>query len=114
MVARCIGIGLLVLLGIFALGWMIEGNDFFMYKFFGPKREAVRREVFENTKSYRQGMIQELQNMQFKYIQADSSAKDALASIILHRAADFPKDDMPADLRSFIDGLKRNQTKQRY
>jgi hypothetical protein len=96
---------------VLALIWLAQGNDFFMLKVFAPKYEQVRRETFEQTKSYRQGMIQELQNMQFQYEEADKSHKDALASIILHRAADFPAEDMPTDLRRFIQSLKTKENK---
>lgn len=99
-------VGFLLLLTI---GWVAQGNSFFMFKFFAPKYEQVRRETFEQSKAYNQGMIQELQNMQFEYIKADTEHKDALASIILHRAADYDEDKMPADLRSFIRSLKSNQ-----
>lgn len=100
---------LLVLVVLMGLGWFVQGNEFFMYKFWAPKQEAVRRQIFEETKSYNQGMIQELQNMQFEYEKtADQSAKDRMASIILHRAADFPEERMPQDLRTFIAKLKHN------
>ena len=89
-----------------ALAWLVQGSDFILYKYWGPKYEGVRREIFEETKSYNQGMIQELQNMRFDYEQADPEHKDALAGIILHRSADYPQDKLPADLRSFIDGLR--------
>jgi hypothetical protein len=55
------------------LGWIAEGNNFFLYKFFAPKYAAVQRQTFEQTKSYNQGMIQEMQNMQFQYEQASPS-----------------------------------------
>ena len=99
MVVACIA-------GILAGSWIIQGNEFFLYKFFAPRQEQVRREVFEQTKSYRQGMVQELQNMQFEYIKADSEHKAAMKSLILHRAADFPVNDMPSDLADFIQSLK--------
>ena len=92
-----------------ALTWLVQGNEFFLYKVFAPQHEKVRRQVFEETKSYNQGMVQELQNMQFEYIKADKEHKAALASIILQRAADFPEDKMPADLRSFIWDLKKER-----
>jgi hypothetical protein len=95
---------------LLGLTWVFQGNDFFLYKYFAPKQEAVRRQVFEETKSYNQGTIQELQNMQFEYIKADTNHQAALASIILHRAADYPEDKMPADLREFVQKLKREQT----
>lgn len=99
---------LLIVVGT-GIAWISTGSDFILYKYWAPKQEQVRREVFEQTKSYNQGMIQELQNMQYQYVQADKAHKDALASIILHRAADFNPDNLPYDLRQFIDGLKRER-----
>lgn len=103
---KAILIGLLVIVLMLGLAWVATGNDFFLYKAFAPKFEQVRRETFEQSKAYNQGMIQELQNMQFEYIKADNNQKDALASIILHRAADYDENKLPYDLRSFIQKLK--------
>lgn len=97
---------------VLALTWVFQGNDFFLYRYFAPKQEQVRREVFENSRAFNQGMVQELQNMQFEYLkQTDPKAKDAMASIILHRASGYNLDDpiVPADLRDFISQLKREQ-----
>jgi hypothetical protein len=76
-----------------------------MYRTFGPQQEAARRSVFEESKAYNDGMVQELQNMQFQYIQAKPEHREALASVIRHRAAGYPQDRLPADLRSFISSL---------
>ena len=103
---------LVVVICMTALGWFFQGNDFFMYKFFAPRQAAVERKVFENTPSFNKGQIQELENMQFKYIEEkDPNAKAALASIILHRASGYNLDDpdVSQDLRSFIQGLKNKQ-----
>lgn len=97
------------LAAILALGWILALNDLAFTGFFAPKQEAIRRQTFEQSKSYNQGTIQELQNMQFEYIKADSAHKDALASIILHRAADFDEERLPSDLKSFIHTLKNEQ-----
>ncbi len=96
------------LLIVFGITWAAQGNDFFLYKVFAPEYENVHRETFENSKAYRQGIIQELTNMQFEYIQADDEEKKALAPIILRRAADFDlnKSDVPQDLRDFIEQLR--------
>lgn len=102
------GLILLGLIIVIALTWVSRGNDFFLSKFFAPKQEAVRREVFEESKAFNQGMVQELQNMRFQYEQASSEHKAALASIILHRAADYDMEKLPPDLRSFIEGLRSN------
>lgn len=54
-------------------------------------------------------MIQELQAFQFEYIKSTPDQKLALASIILHRASDFPTKNMPPDLRIFINELKQER-----
>ncbi|MBP2653332.1 MAG: hypothetical protein H6Q73_901 [Firmicutes bacterium] len=100
---------IMVLFVICCITWVIQGNDFFLYKTFAPAQEQVRRETFEQSKAYNQGMIQELQNMQFEYIKATDSQKDALAAIILHRAADYDMDNLPTDLRQFIQKLRRGE-----
>jgi hypothetical protein len=111
------GYAFLALIVIFALTWAIQGNDFFINKFFAPKQEAVRREVFENSKAFNQGMVQELENMQLEYVRSkDEKAKEAMASIILHRASGYNLEDpaVSADLRSFIQKLKSDQTGSGY
>ena len=96
--------------GLLALMWIFQGNDFFLYKTFAPKYEGVRRETFEQSKAYNQGMQQELQNMQFEYVQASPEQKDALSSIILHRVADYDITLLTPDLQRFIEQLRRERT----
>lgn len=103
--------GLLALVAMLGLTWLAQGNEFFLMKVFAPRVEQVRRETFEQSKAFNQGMIQELQNMQFEYGKATDDQKSALASVILHRAADYDESKMPADLRSFVDGLRNERTK---
>lgn len=98
---------------VFGLTWLLQGNDFFLYQYFAPKYTKVQRQVFEQSTSYNQGMVQELQNMQFEYIKADKEHKAALASIILHRAADYDEAQLPPDLHQFIDQLKQEQVMER-
>lgn len=105
---------ILALALVLALVWVVQGNNFFMYKVFAPAQEQVRRDTFEQSRAYRQGMIQELQNMQYEYVQATPEQKDALASIILHRVADFDLTlpDVPTDLRQFIEQLREQRSSQ--
>lgn len=110
---RYIGFAVIGLVAILALTWAVQGNSFFLYKTFAPKQEQVRREVFEQSKAYRQGMIQELENMHAQYVTASPEHQAALASIILHRAADVDESIMPANLKAFIDTLKAEQYKAR-
>lgn len=106
---KYIGIGILALIAMLGLGWIFTGNDFFIYRYFAPKEEAVRRQVFEQSKAYNQGMVQEIQNMQFQYVQADAEHKKALAAIILHRTADYNMSQMPPDTWDFVSGLRRDR-----
>lgn len=97
------------LLALLLIIWALQGSDFFLTKVFAPKYEQVRRDTFEQSNAYNQGMIQELQNMQFEYVKAAPEQQDALASIILHRAADYDVDKLPPDLRTFVLQLRHSR-----
>ena len=105
------GVGFLILL--LSVSWVVQGNEFFLYKVFAPRMEQVRREVFEQSKAYNQGMQQEIENMIFQYQQADEGHRQALAAIILHRVADYDLDKMPSDVRTFILSLRRERMVER-
>lgn len=104
------GIGILALL--FGLTWIAEGNDFFLYQVFAPKRAAVERQVFEETKSYNDGMAQQLSSMELDYIKASPEQKAALRSVILHRYAGYDEARLPLDLRSFLSSIRRSEVTQ--
>jgi hypothetical protein len=92
-------------IGLTALGWGATYHELLFTSFFAPKFENVRRQTFEQSKSFRDGSIQELQNMQFEYIRSDAAHKKALADVIRHRAAEVPVDAMPPSLYAFISNL---------
>jgi hypothetical protein len=98
-------IGFLILSALFALGWIVAYNNLAMMKVFAPATEQVRRETFENSKAYRDGMVQELRSMQFEYVLADDAHKAALANVIRHKIAGFPEAAIPYDLQQFIKEL---------
>ena len=91
--------------GAGAIGWGLTYHELIFTSFFAPKFENVRRNTFEQSKSFRTGAVQELQNMQFEYIKAAPEHKKALADVIRHRALEVPADAMPTDLQSFISNL---------
>lgn len=100
------------LLGIvlfFAIIWGLAFHGIIFQSVFSPMQENVNRKVFENTKSYNQGMAQELQKMQFEYIKAPKEQQGMLASVILQRTADYDLERLPPNLKSFIEGLKRER-----
>ncbi len=109
---KVIGIVLAVLIGVFGLVWLFEGETLLRYSVFAPRYEQQRRTIFEQSRAFNQGMVQELENMQFEYVKASPEQRDALSSIILHRASGYDMDDpiVPQALRSFINGLRRDRT----
>lgn len=86
-------------------GWLLTGNHLAMSKVFNPEFEQARRDTFEQSKAYRDGMVQELRAMQFEYVKADPAHQAGLASVIRHRLAGFPTDALPADLQLFVQQL---------
>ncbi len=73
-------LALLFLLGLYGLGW---------FKFFAPKTENIRREVFENTQSYTHGKIQDLAKYCEEYNKSNSTGREAIKQLILFRFAEF-------------------------
>lgn len=104
---KTIGLVILVIVVFFGAWWVVAGNSFFIYKWLAPQIQATQREVFEESKSYNQGMAQNLQKMQFEYIrEKDPDAKAALASVILHEYAAYDTEKLPDDQREFLNSLK--------
>lgn len=104
---KAFGSIILVLVFILGIAWIAQGNDFFLMKLFAPKYEQVRRETFEQSKAYNDGMCQELRNMQFEFAKATPTQKVALKNIILHRVSGFPEKNLPSDLQLFLNDLRK-------
>ncbi len=94
-----VGVVLAVLVGVLALTWLLQGNDWFMYKFWAPKYEAVRRQTYEQTKSFRQGSIQRLGTLCTQVTEADDEHKPMLRDVISHEFAEWGTADVPAYLQ---------------
>lgn len=99
------------LLVIFGGAWAVEGNDFFMTKYFAPKEEAVRRQVFEESKAYNDGMAQQLEARRLDYAKAATpEQRQAIGSVVLHMFAGYDKNQLTADDRLFLDKVQAEQT----
>lgn len=99
-------VGVLGLVALLGLGWIFTYNDIALTHFSQPRYEAIRRETFEQSKAYNQGMVQNLRTMQESYVLADDEHKTALASVIKHETADYDVDSLPPDLQTFVRGLR--------
>lgn len=89
-----------VIVFIIAMAWVVQGNQFFMYKVFAPKTEAVKREVFKQSKEYQHGTIQELDKTRLEYVKTnDADIKSVMEKRALRLVAEFDKSNLPDDLR---------------
>jgi hypothetical protein len=84
------------------IDWFVQGSNFFMYKFFAPKQEAVRREVYEQTKSYKQGSIQRLGTLCSQIATADSAHAPMLNDIITQEFVEWDTTAVPQHLRKCL------------
>ena len=88
------------ILGLFAL---LAFGGFQIRKVLMPAEESLRREVFEQSKSYIDGTIRDLDNLRLQWLGADNDVqKAALASVATQRAADFPRDELPERIREWL------------
>jgi hypothetical protein len=97
-----------ILMAIFIVAFLATGMDFAIFKFWAPKMENVKREVFEGTKSYQEGMAQELVGYYTAYAQADSATKNAIKGVVLHKLANYPPeayDRLPDYLKLWVSQL---------
>jgi hypothetical protein len=100
-----IAVGGIIILVVLAFTFEVGGLAW--KSFFAPKHEAVRREVFKETRSYNEGNEQELIKLRLEYLRADSDDKEALASTIRLSFADYPEDQLDSpDLRTFLREIK--------
>lgn len=99
------GIGIFV--GLIAIVFILELTGLGFFKFFEPKRENIRREVFENTKSYVQGVQQDLGKYYDEYQRADEQRKQTIKKVIQMR---FPEVDasklQSPQLRQFLTNMR--------
>jgi hypothetical protein len=95
-------LGLSSLIAIVVIGCALSLGGIYWYRFIEPKREEARREVFEETRSYNQGKIQQLAKYRMEYSTADEEGKEIIASTIKHQFADFPIDHLPTELQNFL------------
>lgn len=96
-----LGIGAFVLLIVVAFGLEMIGLQW--TRFFKPRYENVEREVFEETKSYVHGKIQDLAKYYGEYQTSDEEGKAAIKGVIEVRFAEFDAKHVESDkLRSWL------------
>jgi uncharacterized membrane-anchored protein YhcB (DUF1043 family) len=80
-----------------------------MMRMFGTELESVKTDIYRENKSYVEGTVRDLRELQVDYTKADDSQRESLASLILHRANELDWDRLPSDVRQFLNELKEKQ-----
>ncbi|MCX6728700.1 MAG: hypothetical protein NTV39_02950 [Candidatus Saccharibacteria bacterium] len=97
---------------VVALGitWVVQGNNFFMLKVFGVKTANVQRQIFEQTKTFQQGQIQQAGQSWTEWLATDNKAeKAAIADLMNHNDADWPQsiwDACTPNLRAWLESIQ--------
>ena len=96
-----ISAGSLLIISALIFGISLFGLGY--YKFFAPKYEDAKRDVFENTKSYLHGVQQDLGKYYFEYQNADEEGKAAIKAVIRIRFAEVDESKLQSvKLQSFL------------
>lgn len=100
--------GILSLLAIVGLVFFMNGLGLVSFKFFEPKMENARREVFENSQSFVHGKIQEISKYRLEYeLAKDEADRKALRNAILRAASTVDLDKLPTDISMFVRQMQR-------
>ena len=100
---------LVVVIGISLIIGLSFGVPYLRLKvmrMYGTELESVRTDIYRENKSYVEGTVRDLRELQVDYLKASDEHKPALASLILHRANELDWDRLPSDVRSFLLELK--------
>ena len=105
-----IGLGVLGLAGLFGLGFLVQGENFALYKFFAPREEQVRHDVFKQSQAYNDGVAQELGQMRLDYARAKTAEeKGAIRGLVMHEVAGYDTSKLPSNLQSFVSKVRSEE-----
>lgn len=99
----------LIAVGTIGIGWGATELGYQIYRHYAQLNEQVRRETFEQSRAYQEGMIRDLENMQLDYAKASPNGKAAIRSVAQHRLADVDTSILPPNVRGFIQQLRDDQ-----
>ena len=100
------GIVLIVVILLVIIGFVVDAMVLDWTSYIGPKRENIRREIYEETKSYNEGKEQDLVRYRLQYLQADTEDKKAaLASTIRMMFADYDYEKLNPELQEFLKSI---------
>lgn len=91
------------IVGVIALAITLELGSLSWARFFNPKWENVKRETFEQSKSYVHGKIQDLSKHYEEYQKGDETERAAIKNVIQFNFADLDAENIKSlPLRNFL------------
>lgn len=94
-------------ISIIILMFVLELVGVGFFKFFEPMKEDIRREVFEETKSYVHGKIQDLAKYYQEYQIANNEEKEVISNLIKSQFAEFDEQNIRVEkLRNFLINIR--------
>jgi hypothetical protein len=92
---------------IYAFGFLATGGDLIIYRFWAPRFENAKREVFVQTQSYVQGKNTYIARLRLQYETADASQKEPFRRLILSEAETISVANLTVQNRGFIETLRQ-------
>lgn len=102
--------GLYALLGLIGVLALVFGLNYFglvNFRFFAPKYENARREVYENTQSYVEGKRQSITKYYDEWRKSDADEKSAIRTIVLQEFASFDTNKFTSKQREWYDDITK-------
>jgi|ETNvirnome_2_300_1030623.scaffolds.fasta_scaffold00183_19 hypothetical protein len=100
-------------IGSYGMLWIVIGVLFIgglslgALKLFGPAEVAIKRQIFEESKSYKHGKIEHFQRLKLKYdLTENESHKNAIRQIILTESATVDTSEFPHGLQAWIRSIQ--------
>jgi hypothetical protein len=104
---KIIGYAFIALVFLYASGFLATGGDLAIYRFWAPKMEDARREVFEQTQSYVQGKNTYISRLRLQYESTSGNQRESLRRLILSEAETIDDSNLtPANL-AFVNEIRR-------
>lgn len=101
-----LGFGILVLVAL--VGFILGATElgFEINAHFWPKYAQLQQTVFENTKTYNDGMVRDLENLKQEYDRASADQRAMLRDTIIHRFSVYKDQRLPDHLHNFYIQLR--------
>lgn len=95
---KAFAIVILVIAGFFVLDY----TGLLWESFIGPRRENIRREIFENTRSFNEGKRQDLIKYYYEYQKADETGRIGICSVVRQSFAGYDLSALSIEQKSFV------------